>query len=141
MTRFGISLLAICTALAVGSVVVIPLLAESNVLDTYPLLKLPFMPFMMIWPWGPPLLTMILFGALGSSRRLLKVTARAAAGFLLYVPLAIFMMGYAFSGRFVFEGTDADVSTASLVAGLLLAWFGFRKDTRSEANEPEKVPD
>jgi hypothetical protein len=117
--------LIVATALAVGSVIVIPILAESGALDAYPLLKLPFMPFMMVWPFGPPLLTMILFGMLGRSHRFARIAARASAGFLLYVPLALVMMAYAFSGRLVLGGTDAEVSATCLILGLLLGWFGF----------------
>jgi hypothetical protein len=116
-----VCLLLVLNVISLGSIIFIPLLAESGVLDASPVLKL-----MMMWPFGPPLLLMVLFGIVGRSWRITKVAARAASALLLYVPLALTMMGYAFSGRFVFEGTDAKISVVSLILGALLAWFGFK---------------
>jgi hypothetical protein len=121
-------LLLVLNVFSLGSVIFIPILAESGALDTNPVLKLPFLPFMMIWPFGPALLLMMLFGFLGRSWRITKVAARVMAAPLLYVPLALVMMGYAFSGSFHFEGTDARISVVSLIPGALLAWFGFKSD-------------
>src|SRR4051812_48608163 len=103
-------LLLVLNAFSLGSVILMPILAESGALDANPVLKLPFLPFMMTWPFGPALLLMVLFGFLGRSRHITKLIARLLAALLLYVPLALVMMGYAFSGRWVFEGTDAEIS-------------------------------
>src|SRR4051794_36558411 len=86
--RWVVYVLVVLTALEVGSVMLIPLLGE-NALDTSPLLQALVLPFMETWPFGPPLLLMLLFGFLGRSRRIAKVAARAAAGLLFYVPLAL----------------------------------------------------
>ncbi len=135
--------LLVLNALSLGSVILIPILAEGGALDSMPLLKLPFLPFMMTWPLGPPLLLMVLFGFLGSSRHIAKVSARVVAALLSYVPLAFIMMGYAFSGRFVVEPTDGAIGAPCLAIAALLAWFGFKPDeaaaeTHCEtAHEPE----
>jgi hypothetical protein len=103
-------------------------LAENGTLDANPLLKFFVVPFMEIWPFGPPLLLMLLLGLIGSSSRVTKVAARAAAGLLIYVPLALIMMAYAFSGSFEFGATDVAIGAVCLLAGALLAWFGFKSD-------------
>jgi hypothetical protein len=126
--RWIVYVLVVLTALEVGSVILIPMLGENGTLDTNPLLKVLVVPFMETWPFGPPLLLMLLFGFLGHSRRVAKVAARAAAGLLLYVPLALIMMGYAFSGRFVLGATDVEICAVALILGALLAWFGFKSD-------------
>ena len=50
------------------------------------------------------------------------------AGLSLYVPLALIMMDYAFSGRFVVGPTDVEICAVALILGALLAWFGFKFD-------------
>ncbi len=126
--RWAVRVLSVLTALSVGSVILIPMLGENGTLDANPLLKFVLVPFMAIWPFGPPLLLMLLLGVLGRDRRVTRVAARAAAGLLLYVPLALIMMDYAFSGSFVFGATDATIGAVSLTLGALLAWFGFKSD-------------
>ena len=67
-------------------------------------------------------------GVIGHSRRAARVAARAAAGLLFYVPLALIMMDYAFSERFAVGATDVEICAVALVLGALLAWFGFKSD-------------
>jgi hypothetical protein len=135
--RWIVYVLAVLTALEVGSVILIPMLGENGTLDTNPLLQALVVPFMETWPFGPPFLLMLLFGFLGHSRRVAKVAARAAAGLLLYVPLALIMMGYAFSGRFVLGATDVEVCAVALILGALLAWFGFKSHAAGAAAATE----
>jgi hypothetical protein len=135
--RWVVRVLVVLNALALGSVILIPILGESGALDTNPLLKALFLPLMETWPFGPPLLLMLLFGFLGHSRRVAKVAARAAAGLLFYVPLALIMMDYAFSGRFVLGTTDVEICAVALILGALLAWFGFKSDAAAAAAATE----
>lgn len=131
--QWVVRMLSVLTALSVGSVILVPMLGQNGTLDANPLLKFFLVPFMETWPFGPPLLLMLLLGLIGRPRRVTKVVARAAAALLLYVPLALIMMGYAFSGSFVLAGTDVTVGAESLALGALLAWFGFKSDRTAQS--------
>jgi hypothetical protein len=125
--RWVVYVLVVLTVLEVGSVMLIPLLGE-NARDTNPPLQALVLPFMETWPFGPPLLLMLLLGFLGHSRRVAKVAARAVAGLLFYIPFALIMMGYASSDSFVLGVTDLEICAVALILGALLAWFGFKSD-------------
>jgi len=121
----AIGCLAVATGALFASMVLIPLFADA--IDNSAALRLVAIPFVFTMPFGPFVLSTVLFALLGRSRRPDKLAARLLAALLFCGAFFLVVGSVAFTGHFVLDPTDDGIATGLAIGAALLAWFGFSR--------------
>lgn len=88
-----------------------------------------FSPIDWTGPWGSFLFLAAFLAVAGRSRSKAKMAARIGLAFALFVPLALVLMGVAFTGELALGAADMGVAAVMLVVAGVLASYGFSRDS------------